>query len=451
MIGFDDFSNKFTNILILILIVSVIIRLFFLHPTFSDENFYINVGKTILEGKTPYKDFFFAHPPLQVYTLAILFKVFGISFLVGKSLTLITSSLCVFLLYLITKELYDERSGFIVAIIFIITPAFLAFSTMCHGMWETTFLILLSTYLLIKNKLKLAGIVFVVAVLFRYLAIVYLPFLIVFLYIRKQKIKNFLISFFMTSLLSGLLLLYVFGRTYIDQTVFYQMFSKVILNVSETQGMQYWGIGFFFLFLALISAFVAYMKKDRILLLFATIPLIADIIILLGLRLVYYHYFLISLVFCVIAIDRVLTVSKDWIVRFAILVILLLSITSNIRTIDYYINPSHAEKFYSTAEYIMNNTSEEDAIFGEPVMTNYVSFVTGRRISSDYPDSYLRHLIFEGEDKIIHNLNEDKPKFFIEMEGYYLSNSYFKDFVLDNYRLEKNIEGAPNYSIYVMK
>jgi 4-amino-4-deoxy-L-arabinose transferase-like glycosyltransferase len=451
MIGFDDFSNKSTNILILILIVSVIIRLFFLHPTFSDENFYINVGKTILEGKTPYKDFFFAHPPLQVYTLAILFKVFGIFFLVGKSLTLITSSLCVFLLYLITKQLYDQKSGFTVAIIFLLTPAFLAFSTVGHGMWETTFLVLLSTYLLIKNKLPLAGLVFMAAVLFRYLAIIYLPFLIAFLYIRKQKIKNFLIPFLAVSVVSGLLLLSVFGSSYIDQTVSYQIFSKVALSAAGIQRMQYWGIGFFFLFLSLLSAFVAYTKKDRILLLFAIIPLISDTLILLGLRLVFYHYFLVSLAFCIITVGRILSVSKDWIIRLAIPVILLLSITSNIKTIDFYLSPSHAEKFYYIADFIANNTSEEDAIFGEPVMTNYISFITGRRISSNYLDSYLRHLMFDGEEKVIQNLNEDKPKFIIEMEGYYLSNPYFRDFILSNYRLEKSIEGIPNYSIYVLK
>jgi hypothetical protein len=59
--------------------------------------------------------------------------------------------------------------------------------------------------------------------------------------------------------------------------------------------------------------------------------------------------------------------------------------------------------------------------------------------------------MFDGEEKVIKNLNEDKPKLFIEMEGYYLSNPYFMDFILKNYRLEKKIEGIPNYLIYVLK
>lgn len=449
MIKLNISSNRLTNVLILILILSIVIRLLFLHPTFSDENFYFNVAKSIVEGETPYKDFFFAHPPLQVYTLASFFKIFGTSFLVGKTLTLITSSVCVFLLYLISKEIYDERSGFITAVIFLVTPAFLTFSTMGHGMWETTFLVLLSTYLLIKNKLSLAGLVFVAAVLFRYLAIVYLPFLIILLSLRKQKYKDFLIWFFTTFFVSGVLLLFAFGPGPIDQTVSYHLFSKVALSASGVQKMQYWGIGYFFLFLSLISAVVAYTKKDKIILLFAVIPLIADAIILLGLNLVFYHYFLISLTFCTLAVGRTLTISKDWVIRFAILMVLFLAIVSNVQTIDFYLNPSHSEKFYYTAGFISNNTSEEDAIFGEPIMTSYISFVTGRRISSNYLDSYLRHLMFEGEENVIQNLNEDRPKFFIEMDNYYLNNPYFNDFIHSNYKLERNIVGFPNYSIYL--
>ena len=114
-------------------------------------------------------------------------------------------------------------------------------------------------------------------------------------------------------------------------------------------------------------------------------------------------------------------------------------------------NPIHAERLYSTAEFITNNTSEEDSVFGEPVLTNYVSFVTDRHMASNYYDSYIRYLVFEGEEKVIEKLRGDMPKFIIEMKGYYLVNPFFRDFVIENYELEKNIEGVPNYSLYKVK
>jgi 4-amino-4-deoxy-L-arabinose transferase-like glycosyltransferase len=437
------------SIIFSIFILCLFLRIFFLHPTFSDENFYFNVAKNIIEGKIPYNDFFFAHPPLQVYTLALLFRIFGTFFLIGKILTLVTSSLCIFLIFFISRELFDEKTGLITSLIFLLTPAFLAFSTMGHGMWETTFLFLLSTYLLIKNRPTLAGFIFSFAILFRYLVIIYLPFLIILLYLRKQKIKKFIISFVSITFISGFVLLSIFGRNYINQTIFYHIFSKTF-TTTETQGLQYWGIGYFFFFLSLISAFIGYTKNDRIVLLFAIIPLITDLTILFGLRLVFYHYFFISLAFCILATGRTFTSSNDILIKIAILIILLSSIIFNLNTIDFYLNSRYSEKFYYIAEFVTNNTSVNDVIFGEPVITNYVSFTTGRNIASNYLDSYLQHLKFEDEEKVVEKLEENKPKIFIEMKGYYFSTS-LKGFIQENYVLEKEIKGIPNYFLYRIK
>jgi 4-amino-4-deoxy-L-arabinose transferase-like glycosyltransferase len=427
--------------------VSIVIRLFFIYPTFSDENFYFNVANIVSEGEAPYKDFFFAHPPLQIYTLALFFKFFGVSFLLGKILVLIISSLTVFLLFLISRELFDEKTAFVTSFILLLTPAFLAFSGMGYGMWEATLLVLASMYFMIKNKLSLASIAFVAAIFFRYLAIIYLPFLILFLYLRKEKTKKFLLLFFGLFLLSFILLFSLFGSNYIRQTVSYQIFSKTQLTAQT----QYWGIGIFFFFLALISSFVAYVEKDRILLLLALTPLIADSFILLILKQIFYHYFLISLPFCVMALSRVLIFSKDRIVKLIIPIILFLSIIFNMQTIDFYLNPVHAEKFYYISDFVNNNTSKNDKIFGEPVATNYASFVTGREIAGNYLDSYLPHLVFEGEQKVLNDIEKDRPKLIIEMDGYYLSDPIFSNFISNNYKLERTLEGIPRYSIYILK
>jgi 4-amino-4-deoxy-L-arabinose transferase-like glycosyltransferase len=436
------------KILIILILVSVVARIFLLHPTFSDENFYFNVGKNILQGKIPYKDFFFAHPPLQVYTLALFFKIFGLSFSVGKILSLIASSLSVLLIYLILKELYNKKTGFLAAIIFLITPGFLAFSTHGYGMWESMFLVLLSVYLVIKKKIPESAVVFAIAVFFRYLALIYLPFLILLVYLKKQNFKKFLVWFMLITFVFLLLMISIFGSVYVNQTISFHLFSKVVMEGLTKLTWQYWGIGFFFFFLALTSAFIGFLKKDKILLFFSIYPLIVDLFIFFGLKTIIYHYFLLSLPFIVMAAARCFLVCKIKLVQIVIPIVLVLAIASNLQTLDFYLNPSHAERFYSIAEFIASSTSEQDSIFGEPVITNYVSFATNRRISSNYLDSYLRHLVFEGEEKIIQNLEKDKPKFIIEMEGYYSSNPYFNDFISKNYKLAKSVPGIPNYLIF---
>ena len=443
--------SKFTYACLFLIFLSIFFKLFFIHPTFSDENFYFNVAKNILEGKTPYKDFFFAHPPLQVYTIALFFNLFGITFFVGKMLTLISSSICALLIYFILKELYNSKSGFIAFLIFLVSVPFIAFSIQGYGMWEASMFILLSIYLILKDKLMESGFTFVIAILFRYFSLLYLPFLLILIFLKNYKIKKFLIQFLTVSIILSFILILIFGENIINDTITYQIKNLGVSKTSESYfTFQYLSIGFFLIFLGLISVIYAYIQKDKILILLSLYPLLTDALIFFTFKEIAYHYFLLNLPLYTIAIGRVFTICKDKIVQIAIFMIIVLSIITNFQTIDFYLNPIYSERYYYITNFIENKTSISDSIFGEPVITNYVSFLTNRRISSYYLDSYMRHFIFEGEDSVIINLEKDKPKIFIDMDTYYFSNPYFKDFMTENYVFENKFEGIPNYSIYIL-
>lgn len=437
---------KLSKILILIILVFLAFEIIFIHPTFSDDNFYFNVGNEVSKGKRPYIDFFFAHPPLQIYILASIFKVFGSSYVVGKIYSLMISICCVLIVYLIAKKLYDKKIAFVSSLLFLITPTFISFSSIGYGMWETVLFVLLSTYLLLEDKPVTSAISFTVSIFFRYVAIFYLPFLILLYYTRKKKIVNFILPLLITSLFSFIFLFLIFGKNYFDQTILFHIFSKI----QTTHRAQYWGIGLFSYFLALVSAFILYLEKDRIAFLFALTTLIVDPMILLIFKLTFYHYFLISLPFCMIATGRALS-FKHSDARIVLITIFVLSLILNFQTIDFYINPIHSKNFYSVINFVEENVSKEEKIFGEPVMTNYVSFETGRMIAGNYFDSYLPHLIFEGENQVIKKLEVDKPKIIIELESYYLSNPAFRDFILSNYRIVKSFKGVLSYSVYILK
>jgi 4-amino-4-deoxy-L-arabinose transferase-like glycosyltransferase len=55
----------------------------------GDEGYYLHNAERILQGQIPYRDFFLQYPPGYFYLLAIGFKLFGTSVLVGKIITLI--------------------------------------------------------------------------------------------------------------------------------------------------------------------------------------------------------------------------------------------------------------------------------------------------------------------------------------------------------------------------
>lgn len=441
--------NKGVIILIFSLVFS---RIFFLHPTFSDENFYFNVAKNLVEGLLPYKDFFFAHPPLQILLLASLFKIFGAFFMTGKIFTLLTSSLCILMVYLISKNLYDEKTGFVAAVIFSIFPAFISFSLIGYGMWESLLFFLISFYLVLKNKVFKSSLFFVAAIFTRYIALLYLPFLLLTIHLKKGKISHFLKFFISISSPIFLSLLAIFKGFYFQQTFEYHLTSK--LGVKDANPMQYWSIGFFTFFLAIFTIFISFREKDRKLLFLSLTALTTDLVILLFFNLFFYHYFLISLPLYAICTARSFNISRDFLIRFSLLTIVLLSLISNSKTIDFYLNPHHSKTFKIFESLIKNETEEDEKIFGEPVITNYLSFITGRKISGNFFDSYLSHIIFEGEEKVIEILNEEKPKIFIEAnfgKEYYLSSQKFKDFVSRNYELVEKIENTQIYFVYRLK
>lgn len=448
MSKFSFFSNRYNIFLFLIIFVSIIFRLLFIHPTFSDENFYFNVAKNLLEGKILYKDFFFAHPPIQVYAIAGMFRLFGTSLLVAKILPIIASSLSVFLVFLISKEFYEEKTALLSVIFFILTPTFLAFSDQGYGMWEPLFFLLLSTYLLVRKKTFFSVLFYTLAVFFRYITLIFFPFLLILTFLKFGKIRKFLLYSIIILPLSSLSFYLLFGPNLIKDTIMFQLSTKIIEVYSQKIYYQYLGIGLFTIFLGLISASIVILKKDRLTSLLSIYPIIADLIVFFVLKTVFYHYFLFSVPFIAIATSRAFMISKDSIIKISLLAIVILSVISNIRTIDFYVNPSYSKNIYFITDYIRNNTSKDDSIFGEPTITNYISFVTGRRIASDYLDSYLGHLMFEGEGKVIQNLDKEKPKFIIEMKNYYTTNPHFSEFINNNYNFTMEVTDLPDYIIY---
>ena len=416
-------------------------RLFFIHPTFSDENIYFLMGKHVAEGEIPYKEFGLAHPPLQIYMLAFLFTVFGASILAGKLLTLISTSASAYLIFLIAKELYREKAALFSVVLFFITPAFIAFSMVGDGLWESMAFVLLSLYMLLKNRLWLSAISFVTAIFIRYIAAVYFPFLLLYLAINNKRIMPYFLRFSISMLIPLVVLLLFFGYEFIEQSISFQIYSRFSL---PKQVYQYWGIGFFTMFLSIIAAVVAYNKKDKQLLLFSVYPILADILIFATFQTIFYHYFIISIPLITIAVAKACFVSKNRIIYLFISVIIILAIFNNFNTIDFYLNPARSKQFYTIEDFIRNSTSEGDTIFGEPVITSYASFASGRRIAHNYIGLFYELVDAQQQHEIIKNLEQEKPRFFIEMDDYYTSNPQFAEY-LANYNIAEQISDVQIY------
>ena len=250
-------------IFILIPLIAIfLVKLYFVHPSFSDENIYYSMGKVIDEGQKPYYDFNYVHPPIQVYILAGAFKLFGTSLAVAKLVPLLASSLCVVMMFLISKKLFDEKSALVGSLLLIITPVFIAFSDQGYGIWEALMFILISFYLSLKEKYLASGIFFSIALFTRYLSVLFFPLILITLFFQKLRWKKFFI--YSAASASALFLFFylIYGFNFIDQTLLFQIFAKSNPNILPKLPFQYLEFGFFSIFLALVSLVVGITKKE---------------------------------------------------------------------------------------------------------------------------------------------------------------------------------------------
>lgn len=84
-----------------IVLIYALLKTHGMHAAITDENIYYYGGHLIARGLLPYRDFFFAHPPLHLFVPALLFKLFGFSIPLAKAIPVaasMTSGLCLWAL-----------------------------------------------------------------------------------------------------------------------------------------------------------------------------------------------------------------------------------------------------------------------------------------------------------------------------------------------------------------
>jgi len=76
----------------------------FLFALFADEGYIIYGAKRVLEGQILYKDFFQFYPPGDFYLLALMYKLFGYSFIVARETAVIIDGLINTLLFYLSYK-----------------------------------------------------------------------------------------------------------------------------------------------------------------------------------------------------------------------------------------------------------------------------------------------------------------------------------------------------------
>ena len=124
------------------------------------------MAKSITQGQMPYKDFFYAHPPLHIFVLSILIKIFGVNFFIFKSATLLSILIASFFLYKLCLELFQNKindknanlASIITIILFLFSFTTLFTATFSVGVELSVMLMMISFYLIFIKKHFIGGI-----------------------------------------------------------------------------------------------------------------------------------------------------------------------------------------------------------------------------------------------------------------------------------------------------
>lgn len=199
--------KNLTNIILIAL--AILYYLVFINKgiVLYDEGYFAHIAERIVGGEVPYKDFFIQFTPGYFYLLVLFYKLFGVSVLTGRVLTIL---ICLGIAYLSLKLLDKFKIKFklkLIAFLGVISFGFPLINNISLLAWPSVFLTLLSVIFFINKKYSFLGIILSLLLFTKQnLGIYFFILTNVFIIITssKEKLKNiFLIngSFLMLTLI----------------------------------------------------------------------------------------------------------------------------------------------------------------------------------------------------------------------------------------------------------
>ncbi len=405
-------------IFLLIIFVYLSIKSANLEYGFSDENTYFYMGKLVAEGNMPYKDFFFSRPPLQLFVLALVFKIFGFNFILLKLLPTLFTIISAFFIFLMMKK-FNAVYSFLSVILFMFSYDSLRFSTYNMGVnLAVMFLVIGFYFFFLQKKFFISGIILGLAGLTNFMSLIPFAVILVYLFFRNKKMfLKFLAGFSVTFILVNLVLLLAFGSKYIIP-----VFKYHFLKPKSAEGRNF-DIFYRMIrinFLLFLPALLFFVDKNKRKIGIAALSSGAYLLFFIALNKVFGYYFMFIFPFLAIIggyslinlIDRV-NVSKKILYSVLFVVVVLLSAFSVRNYINYdYQDFNNAEEI---SQYVADNSDENEEIFGDDSIVQVIALLSNRRIALNFADS--NNLRFRAGvtdiNEVINDLKQSGVKFII--------------------------------------
>ncbi len=123
----------------------------------TDEALYYYAARLWTEGKWPYRDFFFSHPPLHIAVPALAYKLLGYDFLVGKWLSVLASLGAAIATWRIARRLVGVPAGLLALGLDLFAAEVLQSSTNLTGVNLTTCWMMWGVWAILRGRMLLGG------------------------------------------------------------------------------------------------------------------------------------------------------------------------------------------------------------------------------------------------------------------------------------------------------
>lgn len=221
-----NFGGKYAEYILLLAIFStaILLKTVGIHESGTDENIYYYGAVLMSQGVLPYRDFFFAHPPVHLVVPAVVFALFQFNIVVAKMIPLAAFLLSGAFLYLTVRE----KAGWIKAILalaaFFSCYEVLMASTDMTGINLTTMFCMISLYMFVRKSYLASGILSGVALMTGLYSAAFVLALSLFaLFILRRSLLSFLAglagAFFAIFMIS----LFVGGEGFLEGVFEYHM------------------------------------------------------------------------------------------------------------------------------------------------------------------------------------------------------------------------------------
>tara|TARA_Y100000310_G_scaffold292363_1_gene321059 strand:- start:13261 stop:14637 length:1377 start_codon:yes stop_codon:yes gene_type:complete len=432
-------KNKAVWILALILLVFFVVELKGLsHFDIGDENAYFYMGKLIVDGYLPYRDFFFAHPPLKLLVITPIMALFGFNLIMLKLVPLICTIVTAVFLFMLMRHKFESFSAVLTVVLFLFTKRVMLEATYFLGVNLTAMFVVIGLYFLAVKKRFLSGVFYGVAAVSGLYSVV--PFIVIlgFLFFKK-RFWRFLLGFLAVFLLVNLLMMIV-STNYVDSVYKYHFIKpkvegknfKIIIDMVKEN---------VFLF---VLPFLLLLNKNKKRLLLVVSVSLGYLLFLTQIRLFGFYFVLLFPFLAIISgyslASLIKRLKKNKVMVVGLVVLLLavfpFSLYGNIKhlyTFDFVDFQGNSK----IVDYVKENSDENDKIFGDVLTVPLIALETDRDIAFNLVDTNAMRFLSGSLDfdEVLARIKAEGVKFVIVRPGQgFGNNQKVADFLNANCR-----------------